>query len=118
MLRVTAADPKERARDLAELTAVTARVADGWWRLYQRGDHEDWDDFQHYKANGRWANGAQRELEELDPTKFTTRSALLDAAAQLLRVRPWDTDYEEPVNARRQMLDAVVSLRDAAPQRR
>ncbi len=105
---------KQRLAEWTELTAATRRVAEGWYRLYQRDDlHEDWDDFQHYKANGRWATGVQRDLEALDLAGIGSRDALLDAAEHVMRTRPWDTDYEEPVDSRRQLLAVVAELRAA-----
>ena len=113
---MTEADLEQRRAELAELAAAVGKVANGWYRLYERGDlHADWEDFQHYKANARWATGAHRDLEKLDVSRMTSREALFDAAGQIFKTRRWDTDYEEPVDSRRQLLAIVEELRRRSP---
>ncbi|APR84220.1 Hypothetical protein A7982_09569 [Minicystis rosea] len=98
-------------RALAEICSAAARVADKWWQIRESNADAAWDDFSFYKGNARWAAGARRDLEALSATRFASAAEVCDAAAELVRSRAWDGDYDEPTAARGELLAAIDEVR-------
>ncbi|MFO0550625.1 MAG: TIGR02996 domain-containing protein [Polyangiaceae bacterium] len=102
------------ARD--QILEAATRVSRKWSDVRRRSGDSDWGDFSFYKGNARWASSVAMALEELN-TAGLVEHDVCDAAEELIRSKSWDSDYEAPTAARRELLEAVAEIRAALPRR-
>jgi hypothetical protein len=101
----------EASEALVEICSAAARVADKWFQIKESNADAGWDDFSFYKGNARWAAGARHDLVALSASRFASAEEVCDAAADLVRNRGWDGDYDEPTSARGELLAAIEAVR-------
>jgi hypothetical protein len=97
----------------AQLCERLDKVAHKWWEIRQGFNGLDGDMEMHNwaKGNSRWAGGLAADVTAFDIAAFTSAGDLCDGVARFARERPWDADYDEPADARKDVLVVVEGVR-------
>ncbi|HUE95486.1 MAG TPA: hypothetical protein VMN39_02450 [Longimicrobiaceae bacterium] len=97
----------------AQLCEQLDKVAHKWREIRQGFDGLDGDMDTHdwAKGNARWAGGLAAEVTAFDIAAFSSVGELCEGVARFARERPWDGDYDEPADARKDVLVAVEGVR-------